>query len=164
MSGRAHVVGDHIDTDVIIPAGRLNDPRPEVLARYCMENLDPKWVEGVAPGDVIVAGLNFGCGSSREHAPISIKACGISAVIARSFARIFFRNAINIGLPIFECPALVDVTEDGDLISFDMASGVITNETKGQAFQAEPFPDFMLDIMHAGGLVEYTKRKLASAS
>lgn len=164
MSGRAHIVGDHIDTDVIIPAGRLNDPRPEVLARYCMENLDPKWVEGVSQGDVIVAGLNFGCGSSREHAPISIKACGISAVIARNFARIFFRNAINIGLPIFECPEAVDATEDGDVVSFDMGAGTITNETKGLTFQAEPFPEFMLDIMEAGGLVEYTKRKLTNAS
>lgn len=160
MSGKAHIVGDHIDTDVIIPAGRLNDPRPEVLAKHCMENLEPNWVDRVSPGDVLVAGVNFGCGSSREHAPIAIKACGISAVIARNFARIFFRNSINIGLPIFECPEAVDATDEGDVISFDLSSGTITNETKNQTFQAEPFPEFMLNIVDAGGLVEYTKRKL----
>lgn len=163
MSGRAHVVGDHIDTDAIIPAWCLNDPRPEALAAHCMEYIDPEFAKRVSPGDVIVAGANFGCGSSREHAPIAIKACGISAVIARSFARIFFRNAINIGLPILECPHAVDATEDGDVVSFDLASGTIENETRGLSFRAEPFPQFMLGIVDAGGLVAYTASKLQAA-
>jgi len=163
MSGRAHVVGDHIDTDVIIPAWCLNDPRPEALAAHCMENMDPEFARRVKPGDVMVAGVNFGCGSSREHAPIAIKACGLSAVIARSFARIFFRNAINVGLPILECPEAVDATEDGDVVTFDLASGSITNETKGLSFRAEPFPGFMLGIVGAGGLAAYTASRLQAA-
>lgn len=162
MARRAHVVGDHIDTDVIIGATYLSDPRPEALAPHCLEILDPEFAAKVRPGDVLVAGQNFGCGSSREHAPIAIKACGIEAVIAVSFARIFFRNAVNIGLPALECPSAVEATEAGDEIELDLANGIIRNVSKGMEFRAEPYPPFMLGIVEAGGLVEYTRRRLAS--
>ncbi len=159
--GRAYLVGDHVDTDLIIPACYLNTIDPAALAAHCLEPVDPEFPKAVAPGDVLVAGVNFGCGSSREHAPIAIKGCGMGAVVAKSFARIFFRNAINIGLPILECPEFVEITEAGDAVTFDLAQGTVTNVTKGRSFQAEPFPGFMLEIVKAGGLVAYTRAKLA---
>lgn len=159
--GRAYVVGDHVDTDLIIPAQYLNTIDPAALAAHCLESVDLDFPKVTQPGDVLVAGVNFGCGSSREHAPIAIKGCGVGAVVARSFARIFFRNAINIGLPILECPEFVEVTEAGDEVSVDLAQGAVTNVTKGRTFQAEPFPEFMLEIVKAGGLVAYTRAKLA---
>ncbi len=161
MSGKAHVFGDHVDTDVIIPACYLYTTDPGELAEHCMEPANPNFRAEAAEGDFLIAGVNFGCGSSREHAPVAIKGCGIRAVIAKSFARIFFRNAINIGLPILECPALVEATEPGDEIEVDLGAGAITNVTKGKTFQAEPFPEFMLEIVKAGGLVAYTRQKLA---
>ncbi len=148
---------DNVDTDVIIPARYLTTGDPQELAQHCMEDLDPTFTERVKDGDIIVAGWNFGCGSSREHAPISIKASGVSIVIAKSFARIFYRNSINIGLPIVECPEAVDAIEEGDKISFDFDTGVITDETNGKTFQSEPFPEFIQNIITEGGLVESVK-------
>jgi 3-isopropylmalate/(R)-2-methylmalate dehydratase small subunit len=159
--GRAFVVGDHVDTDLIIPAPYLNTIDPAALAAHCLEPIDPEFARKAKPGDVLVAGANFGCGSSREHAPIAIKGCGLTAVVAGSFARIFFRNALNIGLPILECPELVEITEDGDEVTVDLARGEVTNVTKGRSFRAEPFPEFMLEIVKAGGLVAYTRARLA---
>jgi 3-isopropylmalate/(R)-2-methylmalate dehydratase small subunit len=159
--GRAFIVGDHVDTDLIIPAHYLNTIDPAALAAHCLEPVDPEFPRKAKPGDVLVAGANFGCGSSREHAPIAIKGCGLAAVVARSFARIFFRNAINIGLPILECPEMVDITEEGDEVTVDLARGEVTNVTKGRSFRAEPFPEFMLEIVRAGGLVDYTRARLA---
>ena len=152
--GTAHRYGRDIDTDVIIPARYLNTSDPAELAAHCMEDLDPEFVNKVAPGDILVADENFGCGSSREHAPIAIKAAGVSVVIAKSFARIFYRNAINTGLPIMEAPEAVDAIKQGDRVSVDAAAGVIVNETTGQTFAAEPFPPFIRDIIEQGGLVE----------
>ena len=160
MRGKAHKYGDNIDTDVIIPARYLNISEPAELARHCMEGIDSEFAQKVGKGDIILAGTNFGCGSSREHAPIAIKAAGISCVIAKSFARIFFRNAINIGLPILECDPAVDKSNPGDVLEVELATGEIKNISKGLVFQAKPFPDFMLGIVSAGGLVEYTKRRL----
>ncbi len=157
--GKVFRYGDNVDTDVIIPARHLNTSLPAALAAHCMEDIDAHFVERVAPGDVIVAGANFGCGSSREHAPIAIKASGISCVIAKSFARIFFRNAINIGLPILECPEAVDAIRADDKIAIDFETGLITNETSGQTFQAKPFPPFMKKLIACGGLVEYVRMK-----
>lgn len=148
---------DNVDTDVIIPARYLTTGDPKELAAHCMEDLDPTFRDRVSVGDIMVAGWNFGCGSSREHAPISIKASGISIVIAKSFARIFYRNSINIGLPIVECPEAVDAISDGDKVSVDLDTGIITDETTGQQFQAEPFPAFIQNIISAGGLVESVK-------
>jgi len=158
--GFTHKYGDHVDTDVIIPARLLNEPDPASLAQHCMEDIDAEFVTRVKPGDIMVAGLNFGCGSSREHAPIAIKASGISCVIAQNFARIFFRNAINIGLPVLECPEAAIAAEMGDELEIDLSLGVITNVTKGESYTAVPFPEFMQKIISAGGLVPYTAAKL----
>lgn len=158
--GYTHKYGDHIDTDVIIPARTLNNPAPASLASHCMEDIDTDFVKRVRPGDIMVGGLNFGCGSSREHAPIALKASGISCVIAANFARIFFRNAINIGLPVLECPEAAAAAEMGDEIEVDLDTGAIKNLTKGERYTAVPFPEFMQKIITAGGLVNYTKTKL----
>lgn len=155
--------GDNVDTDVIVPARHLVTSDPAELATHCMEDIDPDFAARVSKGDIIVAGENFGCGSSREHAPIAIKASGVSCVIARSFARIFYRNAINIGLPILECPEAVEGTERGDTLTVDFESGEIRNLTRGSRYQATPFPPFIREIMTAGGLIPYTKAKLSKA-
>lgn len=160
FEGTAHKYGRDIDTDVIIPARYLNTSIPEELAAHCMEDLDSGFVSKVAPGDILVADENFGCGSSREHAPISIKAAGISVIIAKSFARIFYRNAINTGLPIMECPEAVDGISDGDQLAVDADAGTITNQTTGATYRAQPFPPFVKDIIEQGGLVEAAKTKL----
>ena len=152
--GTVFKYGDNVDTDVIIPARYLNVSSGEELAKYCMIDIDADFVNKVKEGDIIVATKNFGCGSSREHAPLAIKCAGISCVIASTFARIFYRNAINIGLPILECE------DAGDTVSVDFNTGIITNETKGKRYQAEPFPEFMQKIMAKGGLVSYTKEKI----
>ena len=151
--GKVHKYGDNVDTDVIIPARHLNTSDHKELASHCMEDIDTEFVKKVKRGDIMVGGENFGCGSSREHAPIAIKASGIECVIAKTFARIFYRNAINIGLPILECPEASEKIQDGDEVSIDFDSGVITNETKGETYQALPFPDFIKDIMAKGGLI-----------
>ena len=151
--GKVHKYGDNVDTDVIIPARHLNTSDHKELASHCMEDIDTEFVKKVKRGDIMVGGENFGCGSSREHAPIAIKASGIDCVIAKTFARIFYRNAINIGLPILECPEASEQIQDGEEVSIDFDSGVITNETKGETYQALPFPDFIKDIMAKGGLI-----------
>ncbi|HIU96769.1 MAG TPA: 3-isopropylmalate dehydratase small subunit [Candidatus Copromorpha excrementipullorum] len=151
--GIVHKYGDNVDTDVIIPARHLNTADHKELAAHCMEDIDADFVKKVKAGDIIVGGDNFGCGSSREHAPIAIKASGIDCVIARTFARIFYRNSINIGLPILECPEASEKISDGDKVSVDFDTGIITNETKGEKYQALPFPDFIKDIMAKGGLM-----------
>ena len=155
MNAKGHVFKypDNVDTDVIIPARYLNTQDPKELASHCMEDIDKSFVARVQPGDVMVGGWNFGCGSSREHAPLCIKTSGISVVIAKSFARIFYRNSINIGLPILECPAAADAIAAGDLVSVDFDTGGITDETTGATFQAEPFPPFIQEIIAAGGLM-----------
>ena len=155
MNAKGHVFKypDNVDTDVIIPARYLNTQDAKELASHCMEDIDKSFVARVQPGDVMVGGWNFGCGSSREHAPLCIKTSGISVVIAKSFARIFYRNSINIGLPILECPAAADSIAAGDLVSVDFDTGVITDETTGATFQAEPFPPFIQEIIAAGGLM-----------
>ena len=157
MNAKGTVIkyGDNIDTDVIIPARYLNTSLPEELAKHCMEDIDKDFVNRVNSGDIMVGGANFGCGSSREHAPIAIKASGISCVIAESFARIFFRNALNIGLPILECPEAAKDIDNGDTVSINFDTGVITNETKGREYQAAAFPQFMQELINAGGLVKY---------
>jgi 3-isopropylmalate/(R)-2-methylmalate dehydratase small subunit len=160
LRGKVHKYGDNIDTDVIIPARYLNISEPAELAKHCMEGIDSGFAQKVEKGDIILAGTNFGCGSSREHAPLAIKACGISCVIAESFARIFFRNAINIGLPILECSGAVEGSDDGDILEVELESGMIKNLTKGLEFKAKPYPDFMLKLIEAGGLVEYTQKRL----
>lgn len=161
VRGRAWKYGDHVDTDVIIPARYLNTSEPAELAKHVLEDLDPEFRFKMRPGDIIVAGENFGSGSSREHAPLAIKAAGVSCVIAKSFARIFYRNAINIGLPILEAPEAVDTIEAGDDLEVDFSTGEIRNLTKNEVYWANPFPDFVMEIIAAGGLVEYTKRRLA---
>ncbi len=153
--GRVFRYGDNVDTDVIIPARYLNTTVHAELAKHCMEDLDKTFVNQVKDGDIIVADKNFGCGSSREHAPIAIKASGISCVIARTFARIFYRNAINIGLPILECPAACDAIGNGDEVQVDFTTGTIKDITTGQSFQAQPFPPFMQDLIANGGLAGY---------
>ncbi len=155
LKGKAWKYGDDVDTDVIIPARYLNTSDPAELARHCMEDIDREYASGVLPGDFIVAGKNFGCGSSREHAPIAIKASGASAVIARSFARIFYRNSFNMGLPIFEAPQAVDEIDAGDRIAVDMAKGVLRNETKGKEYRISPVPPFMQELVASGGLLNY---------
>ena len=162
LRGKVHKYGADVNTDVIIPARYLNVYEPAELAQHCMEDLDPGFLQKVKAGDIIVAGTNFGCGSSREHAPLAIKAAGISCVIARSFARIFYRNSMNIGLPILECEEAVDKTEARDTLKVELSTGEIVNITKKLTFQAKPFPDFMLQLIKAGGLIEYTKRKIAA--
>ncbi len=152
--GRVHKYGDNVDTDVIIPARYLNTASHKELAAHCMEDIDKDFVNKVQDGDIIVADKNFGCGSSREHAPIAIKASGISCVIASTFARIFYRNSINIGLPILECDEAAKDIEDGDMVSVDYDTGVIVNETKNKKYQAEPFPEFIQNIIRKGGLIK----------
>jgi 3-isopropylmalate/(R)-2-methylmalate dehydratase small subunit len=159
-TGTVHKYGDHIDTDVIIPARALNEPSPAALASHCMEDIDKDFVKRVKAGDIMIGGLNFGCGSSREHAPIAIKAAGISCVVAQNFARIFFRNAINIGLPVLECPQAAIDAQAGDKLEIDLTSGAISNLTKGTYYTAAPFPEFMQKIISAGGLVNYTAAKI----
>lgn len=156
--GKAWKYGNDIDTDVIIPARYLNQSHPEHLAAHCMEDADKEFAQEVKPGDAIVAGKNFGCGSSREHAPLAIKACGVHVVIAESFARIFYRNALNIGLPIFECPEAARGIFPGDKVEADLASGLIKNLTRNTTFQAEPFPPFMRELIEAGGLIPFVQR------
>lgn len=153
--GTVHKYGDNVDTDVIIPARYLNSFDAQELASHAMADIDPEFVNKVQPGDIIVANKNFGCGSSREHAPIAIKAAGVSCVIAETFARIFYRNSINIGLPIIECPEAAKAINAGDDVSVDFDSGVITDKTTGQTFQGQAFPEFMQKIIKAEGLVNY---------
>ena len=151
--------GDNVDTDVIIPARHLNDPDPKALASHCMEDIDKDFAKTVEKGDVMVAGANFGCGSSREHAPLAIKASGVRCVIAKSYARIFYRNAINIGLPILECSEAVEGIKLGDKVSVDFATGVITDESQGKTWQAAPFPTFIDGIIQSGGLLKSLKAR-----
>jgi len=164
IRGRAWKFGKNIDTDAIIPARRCNTSDPQVLAKYCMEDADPEFVHKMHRGDLIVADTNFGCGSSREVAPISLKAAGVSAVIAKSFARIFFRNALNIGLPILECPEAVEGIQEGDEVEVEPAAGVVRNLTRGTAFQAVPYPEFLQRIIQLGGLLAYVEERLAERS
>ncbi len=159
LKGRAWVYGDNVDTDVIIPARYLVTSDQKVLAQHCMEDIDSTFASGVKAGDIIAAGSNFGCGSSREHAPLSIKGAGISCVIAPSFARIFYRNAINIGLPILECAEAGRISK-GDEIEADLSKGIITNITKGETYQAKPFPEFLQNLIGLGGLVPYVRARL----
>jgi 3-isopropylmalate/(R)-2-methylmalate dehydratase small subunit len=161
LKGRVFKYGANVDTDVIIPARYLNVSEARELAQHCMEDLDKDFVGNVKPGDIIVAAANFGCGSSREHAPLAIKGAGVSVVIAKSFARIFFRNAINIGLPLLESAEAVDNTETGDMLEIDLAQGKIKNVTQGKEFTAKPYPPFMSELIASNGLVEYTKKRLA---
>ncbi|MFG6394941.1 MAG: 3-isopropylmalate dehydratase small subunit [Lachnospiraceae bacterium] len=160
-SGIVHKYGDNVDTDVIIPARYLNSSEPAELAKSCMEDIDPDFVKRVKKGDIMVANKNFGCGSSREHAPIAIKAAGISCVIAETFARIFYRNAINIGLPIIECKEAAKAIEAGDIVEIDFDSGMIYDRTKGTEFKGQAFPPFMQKIIETGGLVNYINQKEA---
>ena len=159
LKGKAWKYGDNVDTDVIIPARYLNVSTPQELARHCMEDIDAAFAGAVRPGDVIVAGENFGCGSSREHAPLAIKGAGVSCVVARSFARIFYRNAINVGLPILECPA-ADSTETDHQLKIDLKAGQVHNLTTGRVYQAEPYPSFLMELISAGGLVPYTRQRI----
>ena len=161
LKGKVHKYGADVNTDVIIPARYLSLSDPAELARHCMEDIDKDFVSRVQSGDIIMATTNFGCGSSREHAPLAIKAAGISCIIAKSFARIFFRNAINIGLPLLECSEAVDNTEAGDIVEVDLSSGRIKNLTNGLEFTAKPYPDFMAELISVGGLIEHTKKRLA---
>lgn len=160
LTGKVYKFGADVDTDAIIPARYLNTTDPKELAKHCMEDADPEFPAKVKPGDMIVADKNFGCGSSREHAPISIKAAGVSCVVAKSFARIFYRNSINIGLPILECPDCIDELQTGDQLEVDIKSGVVKNLTNGKKYQAEPFPEFMQNIMDKGGLINYVSEKV----
>ena len=158
-TGKVYKYGDNVDTDVIIPARYLNAPSPDELAKHCMEDIDASFATKVQPGDIIVGGANFGCGSSREHAPISIRACGVRCVIAASFARIFYRNSINIGFPILECPEAAAAIQNGDTVSVDFDSGKIHDETTGQDFQAVAFPAFINRIIEHDGLLPYLKAR-----
>jgi len=162
LKGKVHKYGADVNTDVIIPARYLSLSEPAELARHCMEDIDKKFIKKIKPGDIMMATTNFGCGSSREHAPLAIKAAGVSCVIAKSFARIFFRNAINIGLPLLECDDAVTQTEADDVLKVDLSSGQIKNRTKGITFTAKPYPDFMAELISAGGLIEHTKRRLTN--
>ena len=157
--GTAIKYGDNVDTDVIIPARYLNSSDPKELAQHCMEEIDKDFVNKVKPGDIMIGGKNFGCGSSREHAPISIKASGISCVIAETFARIFYRNSINIGLPIVECPEAAQAIKEGDEVEVDFDTGIITDRTTGATFQGQAFPEFMQKIINAEGLINYINSK-----
>lgn len=159
IKGKVFKYGNDVDTDVIIPARYLNDSSEKALASHCMEDIDPEFVNKVKSGDVIVAGDNFGCGSSREHAPLAIKASGVSLVIANSFARIFYRNSINIGLPILECPEAVKAISAGDEVEADLSAGVIYNRSTGEKFTAEPFPPFIQEIINDGGLLAHLSKK-----
>jgi len=157
--GKAHKYADNVDTDVIIPARHLNTSDPAELAAHCMEDIDPAFAKSVKRGDIIVAGRNFGCGSSREHAPLAIKASGVACVIAENFARIFYRNALNIALPILECPDAAKSINPGDDVTVDLETGEIEDLTTGRKFLAEPFPPFMMELIAAGGLAAYLKGK-----
>lgn len=161
LKGTVHKYGANVDTDAIIPARYLNLSEGADLAKHCMEDIDLDFVKRVKQGDIIVATTNFGCGSSREHAPLAIKSAGISCVIAKSFARIFFRNAINIGLPLLECEDAPDNIETGDTIEVDLASGLIKNLKTGKIYTAKPYPEFMSGLITAGGLIAYTRKRLA---
>jgi len=158
IKGKVHKFGDDINTDDIIAAKYLVSTDPKELGLHCMETISPEFSQKVSPGDIIVAGNNFGCGSSREHAPLAIKGCGISAVIAKNFAAIFFRNAINIGLPFLESSD-IDNINDGDMVEIDLSSGIIKNITQGKDFKTQAFPEFLQDIVSSGGLIEYIKKK-----
>ena len=160
VTGKVFKYGDNVDTDVIIPARYLNAPSPEELAKHCMEDIDASFATTVKPGDIMVGGANFGCGSSREHAPISIRACGVRCVIAASFARIFYRNAINIGFPILECPEAAAAINNGDTVSVDFATGKIIDETTGETFQAVALPPFIEKIVEHNGLLPYLKARM----
>lgn len=162
LKGKVHKYGANVDTDAIIPARYLNISEPAELAKHCLEGIDKDFVKKVKAGDIMVATTNFGSGSSREHAPLAIKAAGISCVIAKSFARIFFRNAINIGLPLLECDEAVDKTEAGDMLEVDLSSGKIKNLANDMELRAKSYPDFMAELISAGGLIEYTKKRLAT--
>ncbi len=164
LRGKVHKFGDNIDTDIIIPARYLVTTDPGELAKHCMEAIAPDFPQRAQPGDIILAGENFGCGSSREHAPLAIKGLGISCVIAKSFARIFYRNAFNIGLPVLECPSAVEDSQDGDELEVDIATGEIRNLTTGKTYQAVPIPPFMRQILESGGLINYVRRKLGVSS
>ena len=157
LKGKAHVYGDHVDTDVIIPARYLNTADPKELAKHCMEDIDAGFVSNVKVGDFIIAGRNFGCGSSREHAPVAIKASGVSCVVAESFARIFFRNAINTSLPVIECPDAVKDALPGHEMEADLGAGVLKNRTLGKTYRIQPLPPFIQELIRAGGLVNYTR-------
>ena len=159
VSGKTYKYGDNVDTDVIIPARYLNTPDAKELAKHCMEDIDTAFASAVKPGEIMVAGRNFGCGSSREHAPLAIKTCGVACVIAATFARIFYRNALNIGLPILECPEAAKAIKAGDTVSVDFDTGVITDETTGKSFQGEPFPPFMQELIAAGGLAAFRRSR-----
>ena len=160
LKGRTWRFGDDIDTDVIIPARYLNTSDPKELAAHCMEDADPEFARQVRPGDIVVAGNNFGCGSSREHAPLAIKAAGISCVVAATFARIFYRNALNIGLPILECPAAAGEIKAGEELEINLEEGKIINTTTGKVYQAAPFPKFMRELIAAAGLIPYVRSRL----
>lgn len=162
LKGRAWKFGSNVNTDVILPGRYCHLTQPDELAKHCMEDLDPGFVSRVQAGDVIVAGSNFGCGSSREMAPVSIKAAGVGAIVASSFARIFYRNAINIGLPIFECAEASDAIEEGDIVEIDPSSGTIHDLTKGATFKAAPLPDFVQRIVALGGLIGYVEERLST--
>ncbi len=162
LKGKVHKYGADVNTDAIIPARYLNVSEPAELAKHAMEDIDAEFVSRARPGDIIMATTNFGCGSSREHAPLAIKAAGISCIIAKSFARIFFRNAINIGLPLLESDEAVDSTESGDILEVELSTGRIKNVTRGLEFTAKPYPEFMAELITAGGLIEYTKKRLAN--
>lgn len=164
IEGRAWVYGDNIDTDVIIPARYLVTADPKELAKHCMEDIDETFVQDVKEGDIVVGGANFGCGSSREHAPLAFLGSGVAAIVAASFARIFFRNSINVGLPILECPEIVGNVKKGDVLSIDTDTGEIVNETTGKNFTAQPFPPFLKELIGAGGLVEYAKKRLTETA
>jgi 3-isopropylmalate/(R)-2-methylmalate dehydratase small subunit len=161
FEGTAHTFGRDVDTDVIIPARYLNTSDPDELASHCMEDIDAEFVQRVKKGDIIVAGENFGCGSSREHAPVAIMRSGISVVVASSFARIFYRNSINVGLPIVVCPAATKHAKAGDRLRVDLSAGTVENVTQGKKYAAEPFPPFMQELIERGGLMKYVKGKLA---
>ena len=159
VSGKTYKYGDNVDTDVIITARYLNTPDAKELAKHCMEDIDTSFASTVKPGEIMIAGKNFGCGSSREHAPLAIKTCGVACVIAATFARIFYRNALNIGLPILECPEAAKAIKAGDTVSVDFDTGVITDETTGKSFQGEPFPPFMQELIAAGGLAAFRRSR-----
>ncbi len=167
IKGKAHKYGANVNTDVIIPARYLHVSDPKLLvqhcASHCLEELDPEFTKRVKPGDILVAATNFGCGSARDHAPIAIKGSGIACVIANSYARIFFRNAINIGLPLLQCDESLEEISTGDTLEVDLANGVFRNRTKGRAYKASPLPDFILELIAAGGVIEYTRRSLSLA-
>ncbi len=163
MRGKVWKFGKNIDTDIIIAARYLNTSDPKELAKHIMEDADPKFTQKMEAGDIIVADENFGCGSSREHAPIALKAAGISAVIAPTFARIFYRNAFNMGLPIFELKEVAEISE-GDIVKIDMASGEVVNETTGKSYKFTPIPEFMQELVNTGGLIEYAKKEIAQGA